>query len=92
MSALLTQSPGDTLQTGTGKVDPAHKFKRTTTARDILLKNLKSSDFRLFTRTSSLLRPLRPFRSRKIPLGGSDIFGRGKGEEGVPEIQAPNML
>ena len=26
MSALLTQSPGDTVQTGTGKVDPARKF------------------------------------------------------------------
>ena len=25
VSALLTQSPGDTVQTGTGKVDPARK-------------------------------------------------------------------
>ena len=33
MSALLTQSPGDTVQTGTGKVDPARKFKCTTAAR-----------------------------------------------------------
>ena len=27
--ALLTQIPGDTVQTGTGKVDPARKFKCT---------------------------------------------------------------
>ena len=33
MSALLTKSPGDTVQTGTGKVDPARKFKCTTAAR-----------------------------------------------------------
>ena len=33
MSALLTQSPGDTVQTGTGKFDPARKFKCTTAAR-----------------------------------------------------------
>ena len=33
MSALLTQSPGDTVQTGTGKVDPARKIKCTTAAR-----------------------------------------------------------
>ena len=33
MSALLTQSPGDTVQTETGKVDPARKFKCTTAAR-----------------------------------------------------------
>ena len=33
MSALFTQCPGDTVQTGTGKVDPARKFKCTTAAR-----------------------------------------------------------
>ena len=33
--ALLTQSPGDTVQTGTRKVDPARKFKCTTTAREM---------------------------------------------------------
>ena len=33
MSALLTQSPGDTVQTGTGKVDPARKIKFSTAAR-----------------------------------------------------------
>ena len=33
MSALLTQSPGDTVQTGTGKFDQARKFKCTTAAR-----------------------------------------------------------
>ena len=32
MSVLLTQSPGDTVQSGTGKVDPASKFKCTTAA------------------------------------------------------------
>ena len=31
---ILTQSPGDTVQTGTGKVDPARNFKCTTAARD----------------------------------------------------------
>ena len=34
MSALLTLSPGDTVKTGTGKVDPARKLKGTTAARD----------------------------------------------------------
>ena len=34
MSALFTQWPGDTVQTGTGKVDPARKFKCTTAACD----------------------------------------------------------
>ena len=38
MSALLTQSPGDTVQTGTGKVDPARKFNCTTAARDADLR------------------------------------------------------
>ena len=36
MSSLLTQSPGDTVQTGTGKADPARKFKFTKAAHDIL--------------------------------------------------------
>ena len=34
VSALLTQCPGDTVQTKTGKVDPAQKFKCTTATRD----------------------------------------------------------
>ena len=34
MSASFTQCPGDTVQTGTGKVDPARKFKCTAAARD----------------------------------------------------------
>ena len=47
MSALLTQCPGDTVQTGTGKVDPARKFQFTTTARELLtseqyLKNVEA--------------------------------------------------
>jgi len=33
VSALFTQCPGDTVQTGTGKVDPARKFKYTMAAR-----------------------------------------------------------
>ena len=33
LSALFTQCPGDTVQTGTGKVDPAWKFICTTVAR-----------------------------------------------------------
>ena len=33
MSALFTQCLGDTVQTGTGNVDPARKFKCTTAAR-----------------------------------------------------------
>ena len=36
MSALLTESPGDTVKTGTGKVDPARKFKCITAARENL--------------------------------------------------------
>ena len=35
MSALFTQCPGDTAQAGTGKVDPARKFKCTMAARAI---------------------------------------------------------
>ena len=31
-------SPGDTVQTGTGKADPARKFKCTTAARGTILK------------------------------------------------------
>jgi len=34
VSALFTQCKGDTVQTRTGKVDPARKFKCTTAARD----------------------------------------------------------
>ena len=33
MPTLFTQCPGDTVQTGTGKVVPARKFKCTTAAR-----------------------------------------------------------
>ena len=33
MSALFTQCPGDTIQTGIGKVDPHRKFKCSTAAR-----------------------------------------------------------
>jgi len=33
VSALFKQCPGDTVQTGTGEVDPARKFKCTTAAR-----------------------------------------------------------
>ena len=33
MSALFTQCPDDTVQAGTGNVDPARKFKCTTAAR-----------------------------------------------------------
>jgi len=35
VSALFKQCPGDTVQTGSGKVDPAQKFKCTTAARDL---------------------------------------------------------
>ena len=35
MSALIIQCPGDTVQTGTGKVDPARKFKCTMAARGL---------------------------------------------------------
>ena len=31
---LFTQCPGDTIKTGTGKVDPARKFKCTTAAHE----------------------------------------------------------
>jgi hypothetical protein len=37
VSALFTQCPGDTVQTGTGKVDPARKFKCTTAARELYM-------------------------------------------------------
>jgi len=36
VSALFTQCPGNTVQTETGKVDQARKFKYTTAARDML--------------------------------------------------------
>ena len=35
MSSVFTQFLGDTVQTGTGKVDPARKFKCTTAARGL---------------------------------------------------------
>ena len=35
MSALFTQCPGHTVQTGAGNVDPAQKFKCTSAARFI---------------------------------------------------------
>ena len=38
MSALLTQCPCGTVQTGTGKVDPARKLKCTTAAREHLIE------------------------------------------------------
>ena len=48
MSALLTQSPGDTVQTGTGKVDPARKLKCTTAAREIDEKMCKEKELDIF--------------------------------------------
>ena len=47
MSALLAQSPGDTVRTGTGKVDPARKFKCTTAAR--VMKPFHSPQSIIFT-------------------------------------------
>ena len=40
MSALLIQSPGDTVQTGTEKVEPACKFKCTTAPMSVPLLTL----------------------------------------------------
>ena len=37
MSALFTQCLGDTVQIGTGKVDPARKFKCTTAAGETIV-------------------------------------------------------
>ena len=37
VSAFLIQSPGDTVQTGTGKVDPVRKFKCTMASRVFLI-------------------------------------------------------
>ena len=45
VSALLTQSLGDTVQTGTGKVDPARKFKSTTAARISYVMNFEILKF-----------------------------------------------
>ena len=45
MSALLTQCPGITVQTGTGKVDPARKFKCTTAVREITKTREKVTKF-----------------------------------------------
>jgi len=39
VSALFTQCPGDTVQTGTGKNDPARKFKCTTAVRVVDIKS-----------------------------------------------------
>ena len=36
VSAIFTQCPVDTVRTGTGKVDPARKFKCTTAARELI--------------------------------------------------------
>ena len=45
MSALFIQCPGDTVQTGTGKVDQARKFKCTTAAPVEGLKIKETLDF-----------------------------------------------
>jgi len=42
VSVFFTQCPGDTAQTGTGKVDPARKFKCTTAARKGLKGKVES--------------------------------------------------
>ena len=48
MSALLTQCPCDTVQTGTGKVDPARKLKCDIRARNLRVFNiLKKVSFNL---------------------------------------------
>ena len=67
MSALLTQSPGDTVQTRTGKVDPARKFKCTTAVRDdrpATVKSLaapsKSARLRIGGEGGTFPSPLRP--------------------------------
>ena len=41
VNSILTQSQGDTVQTGTEMVDPARKFKCTTAARGVHSKPLK---------------------------------------------------
>ena len=38
MSAFLTQIQGDTVQTGTRKVDPTRKIKCTTAARETIVR------------------------------------------------------
>ena len=54
MSALLlTQSPGDKVQTGTGKVDPARNFKCTTAARDMNPPHEQSLRTKLFNSKSN---------------------------------------
>jgi len=45
VSALFTQCPGNTVQTGTGKVDPARKFQCTTAARAQLITIYSGRDF-----------------------------------------------
>jgi len=42
VSALFTQSPGDTVQTGPEKVDPARKFKCTSAARETKTLKLRN--------------------------------------------------
>jgi len=42
VSALFAQCPGDKVHTGTGKVDPARKFKCTTAAREEVAQNIKN--------------------------------------------------
>ena len=51
MPALFTQCTGNTVQTGTGKVDPARIFKFTTAAHDKRIKESgKKEKFRFLTR------------------------------------------
>jgi len=40
MSAVFTQYSDDAVKTGTGKVEPARKFKCTTAARDMPIPDL----------------------------------------------------
>ena len=44
VSALSTQCPEDTVQTGTGKLDPARKFKCTKAVRDLRSLTLGCKD------------------------------------------------
>jgi len=51
VSALFTQCPGGTVQTGTKKVDPARKFKCTMAAREMFMQTV------IFKSTRNLLEP-----------------------------------
>ena len=84
VSALITQSPGDTVQTGTGKADPARKLKCTTAARvrkiSLICRDFYNSiSICKNCEDQSYSVNLGCLANEREPKGGFRIFDRGGG-------------